>query len=249
MGGIYQTHETRAQAASDKAQASKDRQALDQDRVQAKQDRAIKDALLGDAKQRLQALQDRVDRLQTKAETQELSKELTDVKRKLIEAESKLEGPKAKFVATFATPYYDQIPVVETDGERVSEGIKFTFGVENVSDVAATNGEIVLQICAACSFAIEPSGGFIKPTIGPDTERVRAFSQIQEHAVMQDMTVVVVAPIGAGPYLVVGLAVKCTTCEPSKFQVLKVRIPPLTGPDFRTKPPVKSKAITKPFQP
>jgi hypothetical protein len=247
MGGIFQTHQTRSssnadrtQAAKDREQAAKDRKALDDDRSQAKQERAVNDTKLNDAKERLQTLQDRVSRLQTKAETQALSKQLLDVKSELAEAESKLQQPKAHLVATFGTPHYNELPVKEVVGEKVAGtgAVKFNFGVLNASDVAALHGEIVLKICDACSFATEPEG-FSRAALSPDNERIRDFGQIQEHTVAQDMTATVIPPITT-PEFQVGIIAKCENCETAKLQILKVKIPPVLPPDFKTPKKVKS---------
>jgi hypothetical protein len=247
LGGIYQTHQTRVQAYVDKEQAAKDRKALEDDRAQTKRDRAVSEALLADAKERLQTLQDKVSDLQTKAETQELSKQLVEVKHELTEAESKLQTPKAKFAATFATPYYNSLPIIESDGERLPDGsVRFSFGVINTSDVAAGRGSIILQLCDACSFASEPTVGFIKSPVSPDTERIRDFAQIQEHTVLQDMTAMVFTPLGS-PLFVVGIMVKCENCEPTKRQILTIRIPSTVSPDFGAKQ-IKPKTA-KPFNP
>jgi len=232
-GGIYQTHQTRSRANADREQASKDRRQLEQDRAEAKTFKAANDARLSDANASLQRLQDKVDKLQTQAQTQELSRELSDVTAELEDAKSKLRQPRAKFVATIATPNYDKIPVLETVGERTPEGIKVDFGVVNSGEVAATKGEIVIRLCAICQFAFEPPL-FFKPNIGPDGERVRMFDNIQEHAVVQDMSVTIVPPLGDPPNFMIAVMVKCESCEPGRFTQLRVDIPPLVSPDFRS---------------
>jgi hypothetical protein len=234
IGGIVKTHQTRVQSEADKQQAAKDRKQLEDDRGQAKQERAINDAKLNDAKDRLQGLQDKVDKLQTKSETQELSKQLADVKHDLAEAESKLQQPKAHLVATFSTTDYEKLPVHETTGERVPEGIKFNFGVFNDSDVAGVRGSVVLKLCAGCTSGGEPDG-FTKPRWSPDDERYKDFARVQEHQVSQDLRATVIPPIAATAFQV-GVMVKCEDCVPSKWDVLTIKIPAIVPPDFKATP-------------
>jgi hypothetical protein len=232
-GGIYQTYETRSKADIDRAQALADRLNLDKDRIQEKQDKAVSESKLQGANDSLQRLQDKVDQLQTKAQTQKLSLELSDVTRELQDAKSKLQQPRAKFVATFATSYYDKIPIVETVGERTLEGIKVNFGVMNTSGVAALKGMIVIRLCDGCQFATEPSS-FTKPTVGPEDERLRNFDTIQEHAIVQDMSATVIPPLGGFSKFLLAVMVKCEDCEPGHFMQLIVDVPPVVPPDFRS---------------
>lgn len=170
--------------------------------------------------------------MQTKAQTQKLSLELSDVTRELQDAKSKLQQPRAKFVATFATPYYDKIPILQTLGERTSEGIKVNFGVMNSSDVAALKVEIVIRLCDACQFAVEPKN-FSKPVIGPEDERIREVDTLQARSVLQDMSATIIPPIDGPPRFQLALMVKCENCEPGRFTPLLVRVPTLTPFDFR----------------
>jgi hypothetical protein len=234
IAGIFQTHQTRMQAWRDKEQARIDREHLAADQLRARMTEATNQARLDDANKSLDKLQAKVDRLQTKADTKELSKELSDVKTELEDAKSKLQQPQAKFVATFATPYYDQIPIRELRGERTTEGIKANLGVMNIGDVAAARGEIVLRLCNACQFGVEPPG-FVKTSNGPEEERLRAFDTIQEHAVVQDMSVTIVPPLGDSPRFEIGIMVKCSNCEASRWDKLVVSVPPVVAPDFYKK--------------
>jgi hypothetical protein len=165
FAGIYQTHLNRKQAAIDRDQAEKDRSQLTIDRQHSEAAEAVNQARLKDANESLQKLQNKVDNLMTQAQTQELSRKLSDVKVELEDAKSKLQKPLAVFTATFATPYYDKIPILESVGERTPEGIKVKFGVFNRSDVTAVRGVIVIRLCDACQFGVEPEG-FIKASVG-----------------------------------------------------------------------------------
>lgn len=187
-------------------------------------------------------MQGKVDQLQTKAQTQKLSRELSDVTQELEDAKSKLKQPRAQFVATFATPYYDKIPILQTVGERAPEGIKGNFGVMNSSDVAAMKGMIVIRLCDACQFATEPPG-FAKTPLGPEDERVRFFDTIQEHAIVQDMTATIIPPLDGPPSFAIAVQVKCEDCEPGKFMKLMVDVPRLIPPNFQDakRKPLKSK--------
>jgi hypothetical protein len=244
VAGLYQTHQTRAQASADKRQAENDRRQLEADRTQAKQDRAVSNAQLNDAKASLRTLQAKVDKLQTKAETQELSKELIAVKRELADAEVKLQQPRARFVPTFATPYYDKIPISDSYGERVPEGVKVNFGVMNTSDTTASHGEIIIRLCDACQFAGEPPG-FSRVSTAPDTERIRQFDIIHDHEIVQDMSATIIVPLTATNFPL-GIIVKCENCEPGKFQVLRVSIPPLVSPGQSLKPRTRTKPKARP---
>lgn len=242
--GMYQTHQTRVQAYIDKQQAEKDRKKLETDSIQSQQDRAVSKAQLDDARVSLRTLQAKVDKLQTKAETQELSKELLAVKNDLNEAELKLQQPKAKFAATFATPYYDEMPVIDTTAARIPEGLKVNFGVMNTSDIAASRGEIIIKLCDICQFAAEPPG-FVRVSTSPETERIRYFDQIQDHEVLEDMSAIVIVPLTAKDFEF-GIIVKCGNCEPGKFQPLKARIPPLVSPSLSFNKPKANTRVRKP---
>ncbi|HEY2459488.1 MAG TPA: hypothetical protein VGI16_01705 [Candidatus Acidoferrum sp.] len=228
VAGIYQTYQTRVQSHDDKQQADRDRKQLESDRVQGRIDQAVSKVQLDDAKASLGILQAKVDKLQTKAETQELSRELLAVNKELGEAESKLQQPKARFVATFATPYYDQIPIGQAIATRVPEGFKIDFGILNVSEVTASRGEIIVKLCDVCQFAAEPKD-FGRATSAPDTERIRHFDQIHEHDVLEDMSATIVVPLTVTEFEF-GIIVKCDNCAAARLQMLKVRIPPLVSP-------------------
>lgn len=234
LAGIFQTHATRKQAWEDREQARKDREHLVADRAHAREVEAVNQARLSDANDSLSRLQDEVGRLQTRAETIGLSRELSDVSAELADAKSKLQQPRARFVATFATPYYDKIPVVESVGERTARGVKVNFGVFNAADVAAANGIIALRLCLGCQFGEEPAG-FSKPETGPADERIRSFDTIQERAVLQDMTATIIPPLGGPRRFAFAVMVKCRNCEPGRWNQLIVTIPSIGPPDFRQK--------------
>jgi len=243
LAGIFQTHGTRKQAWLDRKQAQQDRDRLTADRAQAQAVEAVNQARLSDASKSLEKLQEKVDRLQTKAETIQLSRELSDVETELRDAKSKLQQPRANFVASFATPDYQKIPIREAIGERTPEGIKVNFGVMNASDVAAVKGMIVLRLCDACQFGGEPAG-FVKGQNAPEDERFRVFDTILEHAIIQDMAATIIPPLGGTPRFEVIVMVKCTNCEPGRWNRLSVIVPPVVPPDFHKKNPSSKKKPT-----
>ena len=221
IGGILQTHRSRVQAYNDGQQSV-------HEKAQATIDRAGLSGQITFAEKQLELLQAKVGDLQTKSDTQAMRKEMAAVRAELTTTQEKLKNPKAHFVATFATQYYNDIPIKQATGERVPEGIRFSVGVLNDSDFTAINPQIALYVCDACSFAVEPAG-FERAANGPDNERVRSILNVKEHSVVQDMTIVVVAPINS-TILRFGMKIKCENCDAVKMQELTVNIPPLVSP-------------------
>ena len=218
VAGLIQTYHSRSEAQSKQAGYERDRM--------------IGNALLEQANTNLENLQGKVSELQTKAETQALSRELSKTQKELAEARSQLEGPKAHFLATFASSDYSALPIAKAVGERLDNGsIRFTIGVLNASETAAKQGDIVVQICDACTYAGEPTG-LIRVPNEAQNERIRNFDIIQAKSVVQDMTITINPPFGFGA-VTVAVYVKCLNCAPANPQILTVALP--TSQIFPTK--------------
>jgi len=233
--GVVQTHINRKQAIGDKQQAERAQRELEEGQKKSLSDSSDSKARLEEAKASLQMLQDKVDKLQTQAQTQKLSRDLADVSRELEDAKSKLQKPLVTFEPTFASSDYSKIPIKQGVGERTPQGIKVNFGVLNQSNVAAVKGGIYIRLCDGCQYGVEPEG-FMKPKNAPDDERIRDFETIQEHSVIQDMSVTIIPPLAWGTQkLGFFIMVKCENCEPGKFKELFVDVPSITPPDFGAK--------------
>lgn len=169
----------------------------------------------------LQTLSDKVHDLQTKVTTEELQKQLATVKAELQKTQKAMEPPpKASLVFTFAPliiPPLGQpvIPITETTLSRNADGsVHVQFSIMNLTDVAALDGELTLQICDQCKFAKDPAG-FKKLEGQSDMQRYMAFDRILPHVVFQTLSADVIAPPSIENFPV-AVYYRCKTCTVSK---------------------------------
>ena len=165
----------------------------------------------------LQKLTDKVSALQTKAATEELQKQLTTVKAELEKTQKAMEPPpKATLIFTFAPftiPPLGQpvIPLTETTLPLNADGsVHVQFSVMNVTDAAALDGELNLQICDQCKFAREPAG-FKKLQGLSDSHRYMAFTHILPYVAFYTLSADVIPPHSIENFQV-GVYYRCKTC-------------------------------------
>lgn len=190
-----------------------------------KQSNAHSDTEIGKVKTEVSAV-----RTDLRAATHELGAIVSQSEIDINKSISHVGKPEpAELASLVATLWFDgmtdnQFPVRSHTVSANSDGV---FPVElafrNIADnVAATNADIWISVCDACSFASEPPG-FDRPGGTSETVRHRMIQLLNPQTTMEKATIMVRAKRLA-PEFVVGFKYACQTCskESTKDQRLKV---------------------------
>jgi hypothetical protein len=164
----------------------------------------------------LDELSSKVNDLQTEVKTEALQKELAGVKAELESTQKALTPAKAALTFTFVpftnpplgqpfTPATEATLPVKTDGS-----VHVEFSVLNLTDAAAVDGELELQICDQCTFAKEPAG-FTRLEGEPSTRRFMTFNRILPAVAFRTLAADVIAPSSIQDFPI-AINYRCRTC-------------------------------------
>lgn len=165
-------------------------------------------------------LSQKVSDLQTQVKTDELQKRLANVQAELQATEKALApGPKARLQFTFV-PFHnppansgDPVrPITETTLPVDSEHtVHILFSILNLTDVAASDGEITLIICEPCRFAKEPAG-FTKLPGENETHRFKTFQNMLPQVSYTEGPIDVIINDDTIQRIAIGFQYRCRTC-------------------------------------
>jgi hypothetical protein len=136
----------------------------------------------------------------------------------------------AKLQFSFFSPNTSKMPIVSQELYPDENGVfSLEFGVTNISDTVAANGEIWIFVCDQCLFAEDPQG-FDKPEGSLAATRHTKF-QILNPGVSVDIKVKVKLVGGPYRFFVVGMRYSCALCgKLQDVQSVKITVLPSLSP-------------------
>ncbi|HEY5254745.1 MAG TPA: hypothetical protein VIJ53_08840 [Acidobacteriaceae bacterium] len=150
----------------------------------------------------------RLAALQTGIKTADLQQQADGLRKALKVTQDALVVPKATLSFSLkdtVAPTLDEALPVHDDVVHIS------FLIRNLGTVDALDGQIVLLLCADCSYAKE-SSGFIKVNGAPDNQRNFSFQSIPAHSQLQ-LFEADIKVLPTDPVIVFGVKILCRTCE------------------------------------
>ncbi len=165
-----------------------------------------------------ETLNTQINDLKTKVATKELQDQLAKTQGELEKTRNALATPPpVKLVASLKEfGIFTKNPTLESVSSLTlpvdEEGVvKVPLFIYNPESRAAEKGEITVEICTGCKFAKEPAG-FKKIPNDMETRRQFSFDHINGTTQISDLMLEVKPPSDAARFMV-GLIVKCTTCD------------------------------------
>ncbi len=220
--GVQNTYQDSAAVDKDKQQAEIDKKSnqkvinqLSDQVAQLRQDNQNAAATFSKS---FATLYDKFSSLQSKVQNTELLNEIKETKQQLEDTQKKLTQPKPNLIATFPTYQASEVPVKETTLPRDAGVVTVQFSIYNSSDVAATNGAIIVRVCELCKFAGEPPG-FAKVAGAEESDREHQFQHIYAKAMMETFSVKVEVPPNVSR-AAIGIFASCETCLAATEQEL-----------------------------
>jgi len=161
--------------------------------------------------------QARVDQGKSQQQIAQMSRQIAQLRQELTQPK-----PKPNLVATFPTQESSEVPIKETTLPRNAGVVTVQFSIYNSSDVAATNGSVLVRVCTLCKFAEEPPG-FTKVAGADESDREHPFQHIYAKAMMEVFTLKVDVPANVGR-AAIGVFATCETCLAAKQQQLWINV-------------------------
>jgi hypothetical protein len=180
----------------------------------------------------LGTLSEKITNLETRVATACLQKDLAEVRGELQRTQKTMAPaplvPLQFSFFPFTNPPYPQKAVPSTDvvlPVSADGTVRVQFTVLNMSELAALDGELTLQICDQCKFAKEPDGFQHLPG-QQDTHRTVKFDRILGTTAVATMTADITVPPNVASFPM-GILPRCRNCvilhEPSKGSVRLTR--------------------------
>jgi hypothetical protein len=156
-------------------------------------------------------LSQKVSDLQSQVKTVGLREEASKLKAQLEATQKALNPPKARLAFSFIKSIPDGIPLRRIALPVKAGLVHIEFEVINTTAVPAHKPELLLQVCDACEYAVEPKDFIVVPGQN-NSQRSRSFDRILPKSLSPTMSADIRVPEGITS-MEFGIIYRCDNCD------------------------------------